>query len=124
MSTSSQTQPDEKRAAYVAGLRALADFMEATPSLPVPSIDQRFLLPLHTNAAVEAFAAEHGLTVVYSAEGNASADLVFGPMRYHAYGYVDFIEHCDRTDERSARAWAERKGMEIRPVESTAAVSA
>ncbi|WP_086710280.1 hypothetical protein [Streptomyces antimycoticus] len=120
MSTSSHPQPDENRAAFVAGLRALADFLEATPSVPEAD-GQRLLLPLHTNPAVEAFAAEHNLTVEYNAEGNASADLVFGPVVYHAYGYVDFIEHCERSNERNAREWAARKGLEIRPAEAVSA---
>lgn len=120
MSTSSHSQPDEARAAYVASLRALADFLEATPSVP-PGGAQRLLLSLSTNSAVEAFATQQNLTVAYDAEGNASADMVFGPIAYHAYGYRDFKEHCERADERLARQWAARKGLEIRPAEAVSA---
>ncbi|WP_158942412.1 hypothetical protein, partial [Streptomyces sp. ERV7] len=85
----------------MAGLRRLADQLERT-ELPVPH-DQRFLLPLHTNLAVETFAQAHGLDVAYDPEGNASTDLAFGPIVFHAYGYVDFTGHCARQDERRAR---------------------
>lgn len=104
--------PDDQRAAYVAGLRDFADFLEST-DVEVPRTQRTLLLSLSLNSAVEAFAAKHGLTVGYDAEGNASADLVFGPVVYHAYGYVDFAEHCDRNNERTARTWAELHGLEI-----------
>ncbi|MFG2144271.1 hypothetical protein ACGFRG_08730 [Streptomyces sp. NPDC048696] len=107
------TSPEpSERAAFVAGLRRLADRLERT-DLPVPH-DQRFLLPLHTNLAVETFAQAHGLDVGYDREGNASADLDFGPIVFRAYGYVDFTRHCAREDERRARRWAAENGMEIR----------
>lgn len=107
----------EQRQQAIDGLRALADFLESTPSVPTMGA-QRMLLSLTTNPAVEAFAAEHGLSVRYDDEGNASADLKFGPLTYHAYGYVDFAEHLARRAEQQARSWAERKGLELRPVEA------
>lgn len=103
----------DERAQYVAGLRGLADWLECSAA-PVPT-SQRLLLPLHSNPAVEAFAAEHDLEVVYDREGNASADLRFGQITYHAYGYVDFAEHCERSNERQARAWADQNGLVLRP---------
>lgn len=100
------------REEFVQGLRAFADWLADTAGAEAPQ-GQRMLLPLHTNAAVEAFAAEHGLTLAYDDEGNASADLMFGPLAYHAYGYVDFDAHCAAEDERLARRWAEKNGLII-----------
>lgn len=100
------------REEFIQGLRDLADWLTDTPDAKVPQ-EQRLLLALSTNPAVEAFAAEHGLTVVFNEEGNASADLAFGPVTYHAYGYVDFDAHCDAHSEREARLWAASKGLAL-----------
>jgi hypothetical protein len=108
------------RTEAIEGLRALADFLEANPSVPTFT-GQHLNVPLHTNPAVEAFAAEHQLTVEYDEEGNASTDLKFGSMTYHVYGYVDFVEHLARRAEQGARAWAESNGLELRPAEQVSA---
>lgn len=118
MSTSSQNSTG--RAAFIAGVREFADWLEANPQITTP-LNGRFLLALHTNPAVEAFAAEHDLTVVYDAEGNAATDVTFGPVSYHAYGYVDFAEHCERNNERQARSWADRKGLTLVPQQAEGA---
>ncbi|WP_171108673.1 MULTISPECIES: hypothetical protein [unclassified Streptomyces] len=110
----------EQKQKAIDGLRALADFLESDPSLPVPT-SQYLNVPLHTNQAVEEFASARGLTVEYDDEGNARTDLKFGPLTYHVYGYVDFAEHCERNAERNARNWAARKGLEIRPAEAVSA---
>ncbi|MFD6874496.1 MULTISPECIES: hypothetical protein [unclassified Streptomyces] len=102
----------DDRILLIAGLRALACWLETTPQAPSPG-NQRMLLPLHVNSAVEAFAAEHGLTVTHDDEGNASADMRFGPLSYHVYGYRDFDEHCENADARTARRWAARNGLRI-----------
>ena len=102
---------------YISGLRQLADWLEQHPDVEEPQ-SQRLLLSLLTNPAVEEFAAEHGLTVGYDGEGNASCDLTFGPIVYHAYGYVDFAEHCKAANERNARSWAEKNGLDIVPAEA------
>lgn len=109
MSTSSQ---NDSRAAAVAGLRDFADFLESNPDVREPDY-QRVLLPLMSNSAVEEFAAKHDLTVGFDDEGNASCDLRFGPINYHAYGYVNFEEHCERASERQARNWAAAQGLEL-----------
>ena len=113
---SSQTP---KRDEYIAGLRRLADWLEQNPDLPAGGA-QRVLLPLTTNPAVEEFASVHGLTVKVDEDGNASADIEFGPIVYHAYGYADFAEWCKRQDERRARQWADRNGMVIESREEAA----
>lgn len=99
---------------FTAGLRAFADWLDANPETQAPQ-HQRLLLALSTNTAVEEFAAGHGLTVAYDDDGNASCALKFGPITYHAYGYVDFEATRDKHMERDAREWAGRKGMEIVP---------
>ncbi|GAA3032774.1 hypothetical protein FHS39_002516 [Streptomyces olivoverticillatus] len=102
------------RSAYIAGLRAIADWLDAHPEAPAPT-DDRVLVPLHTNAAVSEAARSLGVTEVYDSEGNASFDVPFGPIGYRAYGYVDFAAHCALHDERHARRWADQNGMTIQP---------
>lgn len=112
-------EPTSDRDAFVQGLRDLANWLTAHPTAPAP-YGQRLLMPLSTNEAVAEFAAAHGLTVEHDAEGNASADLTFGPITYHVYGYLDFAAHYERIDERRARAWADRTGATITPANSEA----
>ncbi|MFK0222840.1 hypothetical protein ACIQWN_32190 [Streptomyces vinaceus] len=100
------------RSEYIEGLRSFADWLEANPEVDAP-VDERMLLVLHTNPAVEEFAAEHGLDVAYDREGNASADMAFGPVVFHAYGYVDFASHVEAADELQARSWATKRGLKI-----------
>ncbi|NUV65726.1 hypothetical protein G6W57_01170 [Streptomyces sp. CAI-121] len=104
------------RTEYIAGIRAFADWLENNPAVAVPG-SEKFLLPLHTNPAVEEFAAKHSLAVAADSEGNESAEVTFGPIAYQAYGYVDFNEHLARNDERNARRWAEKQGLEFRRAE-------
>jgi hypothetical protein len=103
------TNPTARAAAV--GLRELADWLDANPS--VPFYGTRLLLALHTNAAVVEFAEAQGWPVAYDGEGNASAARAFGPIAYRAYGYVDFEAHCAAEDERRAREWAEKQGLEL-----------
>lgn len=102
----------DDRAEFTAGLRELADFLDANTQYPAPS-DRRLLLCLLTNPAVEEFAARHGLETKADEEGNLSADMAFGPISYHAYGYVDFEVHQAATAERNARDWADKQGLEL-----------
>lgn len=107
---------------YIAGLRQFADWLEQNPEIPAAD-PQRLLLPLHTNPAVEAFAAEHDLKVTVDDEGNASCSLQFGLLTYHVYGYVDFKQHCADLDAKRARRWAEANGMTISSADTEAATS-
>jgi hypothetical protein len=115
-----QTQPatyeeilmTDDRAAFTAGLRQFADFLDANEQYPVPG-DPRLLLCLLTNPAVEEFATRHGLVIAADEEGNLSADMAFGSISYHAYGYVDFEVHQAATAERNARDWASKQGLEL-----------
>lgn len=111
MPTASQ---NPERDDYIAGLRQVAAWLEKNPDADHPTTD-RLLLPLSTNAAVEEFAAAHGLAVEVDSEGNAAANLQFGPITFHAYGYADFKEHLKLHNERLARDWADKNGMVIEP---------
>jgi hypothetical protein len=104
----------DDRTRFTNALRAFADWLDANPDIDEPR-GQRFLLPLHTNQAVTEFAAEHGLTTEADAEGNLAAEITFGPVVYQVYGYVDFAAHRDASNERTARDWAEKHGMQITP---------
>lgn len=109
MSTSSQ---NPERDEYIAALRKLADWLESNPAVKVPT-DRIMLLPLHTNKAVQEFAETCGLTVSLDSDGNASADVDFGGIVYHAYGYDDFDAFHAGHKEKQARRWADENGMVI-----------
>ncbi|MGW0537848.1 hypothetical protein [Streptomyces sp. NPDC003032] len=115
--TNESTDP---RGEFIAGLRAFADFLETTPSAPCRS-HERLVYPLMANAAVEAFAAAHGLVTEYNEQGDAHTDLRFGPITYHVYGYVDFDAHYARRQEEQARTWAASHGLALFPAEGGAA---
>lgn len=102
------------RANYIAGARAMLDWLEAHPDTNLPSLD-KVLVALTTNSAVEEWATAHGLTdlVTYDDEGNASADVEFGPVTLHVYGYRDFTEHSDKLDGRTAERYAAKHGLEL-----------
>lgn len=116
MSTSSQNPTRDE---YIAALRQFADWLEQHPQYSTP-VTSQLLLPLSTNSAVEEFAAAHGLAVKVDDDGNASTDVQFGPISYHAYGYADFTAFYEQSNERQARTWADRNGMVIEPREGGA----
>ncbi|GAA1977270.1 hypothetical protein [Kitasatospora viridis] len=100
------------RAQYTAALRQVADWLDANPHCNLPVV-QGLHVPLHTNAAVREFAQQLGLETDADAEGNLSINVPFGPINYHAYGYVNFDDHCAATEERNARRWADKNGLQI-----------
>lgn len=104
------------RDAFVDGMREFADFVDSHPDVQTPH-RQKLLLALHTNDAVLAFAARFGRAkdVRIDNDGNASFDLSFGPVVYHAYGYLDFTDHCKRQAESRARDWAAEHNMALIP---------
>lgn len=116
-----QSSQNPDRGAYVAALRQFADWLEQHPEYGTPTTSQ-LLLPLTTNSAVEEFAAAHGLAVQIDDDGNASTDVKFGPISYHAYGYEDFAAFCKQNSENQARTWAERNDMVIQPREDESTV--
>lgn len=105
---------DTDRAEYTASLRQFADWLDKHTDYPIPSTRQ-LLLSLGTNEAVRGFADRFGLEVSADGEGNLSAEIGFGPISYHAYGYTDFTAHCAADSERRARSWADEKGLEFVP---------
>jgi hypothetical protein len=102
----------DARTDYTNALRQFADWLDANPQYDAPA-SQKLLVPLSTNPAVREFADRHGLEVAMDAEGNLSAEIKFGPIAYHVYGYVDFEAHVAAKSERDARTWAGRNGLEI-----------
>jgi hypothetical protein len=102
----------DTRAQYTAALRQFADWLDANPQYNAPT-SQKLLLPLLTNPAVREFADRHGLEVATDAEGNLSAEIAFGPIAYHVYGYVDFAAHVAAKSERDARRWADQNGLDL-----------
>ena len=114
MSTSSQ---NPERDEYIVALRNLAEWLEQRPEAPIPSAD-RLLVPLISNAAVEEFAAGHGFTAELDKDGNASVSVPFGPILFHVYGYADWPTWSERRAEKTARNWANSKGMVLQPREA------
>lgn len=110
-----QSSQDD-RTEYIAGLRELADWLARNPETSVPTVAD-ILHPLMTNEAVEAHAASNGLEVRYDSDGNASADSKFGPIVFRAYGYADWGQHLAKSQEQSARTWADKNDMVIQPRE-------
>lgn len=107
----------EDQARYVSGLVELAGWLSRNPDA-IPEFDvEKLLLPLQTNAAVEDFAARHGLTVSYNDEGNSSVELTFGRVKMRAYGYVDFAEHWERLRQRDAESFAAEHGLALVPTD-------
>src|SRR5215813_9761048 len=92
----SMTTDPVERAALVAGLRELADFLAANPAVAVPA----FGCPIDLVAidgtdddqagAVDAFASATGAEVADDRDGcgRYSAARSFGPVRYRAYAYT------------------------------------
>jgi hypothetical protein len=103
----------DTRADFTAALRQLADWFDANPQCPTGG-NERFLLPLLTNDAVTELAQQNGLEIV-AKEGNLSADIKFGPITLHAYGYADFAQHHAASKERNAREWADQNNLELVP---------
>ena len=106
----------DARDAFVDGLREFADFLDSHPDVETPH-DEKFLLALHTNDAVRSFAArfDRAEDVRIDDDGNASFQLAFGPIVYHAYGYADFEDFCNRLYESRARDWAAKNNMALVP---------
>lgn len=93
----------DRRAEYIAGLRAFADLVESDLTIPTPdfgvagtdvwahihpydysglSQDERFEL-------VHDFADAHGVTVTEDYKGDRKAEKTFGPVRFYVCAYAD-----------------------------------
>jgi hypothetical protein len=117
------SEPTERTAEFVTGLFALAGWMTHHKLTP-PRIGTTIVHPLHTNAAVEEFAARTGLTVDYDEHGNASATAAFGPVEFNAYGYLDYEADRRRVEEGAAREYAAKHGLALVPADQATAAPA
>lgn len=84
------TNPDT-RAAFIAGLRELASYLEEHPAVPVPPIGLRVTICAIADtdeaerAQVDAFAAAAGAEIARDgSDGYYTASRVFGPIEYEA----------------------------------------
>ena len=84
---------NDDRAALVDGLRALADFIEANPALPVPSyVSARVSVPApggdddERRTFVDSAAAALGTTAAYAVpSGHYTTTRTFGPVGFSAF---------------------------------------
>lgn len=106
-----------ERDAYIAGLREIADWLEQNPDAAFPRYSTDINVPLMDNAKVEEFASAVGAEIGFDENGNASADIKFGSIVYHAYGYADWDRHIADRSESQARTWADENDMVIQPRE-------
>lgn len=73
-------EQDEKRAAFVQGLRDLADFYETTPTAPMPYVGNGFSVHPEDRAHFAKWAAVIGATSMAESSGWARAQRWFGPI--------------------------------------------
>lgn len=82
---------DQERAEFIAGLRALAEFLESHPAVPVPRYGTSVLVSAQwaddARGFVDEFAALVGAEVDdrWESDGHYDAAAVFGPVEYKAY---------------------------------------
>jgi hypothetical protein len=93
--------PDaEYRTRLVAGLRALAEFIENHPGVPIPWSADVMVFPsggsdMERRAEIDAIASRIGTEGRFTAGGHYSASLRFGPVEYRAVA----IPHDDNESE-------------------------
>ena len=78
-----------ERAALIAGLRALADYLESNPAAPAPIYTQVYTFPPDgewpvMQAEIDAIAVRLDVTAYRSAGGHYVASRSFGPVEYRA----------------------------------------
>jgi hypothetical protein len=76
-----------ERAALAGGLRALADYLEASPEVPAPSYSTVFTFPSDgewavMRAEIDAIAAQLGVSARDTVGGHYVATRSFGPVEY------------------------------------------
>jgi hypothetical protein len=79
----------EQRAGLVAGLRALAEFIESRPDVPAPWSTDVIVVPSNGSdaerrAEIDAIASRIGAEGHYTHGGHYSASRRFGPVEYRA----------------------------------------
>lgn len=82
---------DDHRTALIAGLRALADFLDANPAIPVPHSIDALHIPHHATDAEICAEVDHIAELLGTpistrdrAYGHYAASIRFGPVEYRA----------------------------------------
>jgi hypothetical protein len=78
-----------ERAEIIGGFRALADYLESSPEVPVPSYSVVYIFPPDGNwqemrGEIRAIAARLGVIARETAGGHYTAVRMFGPVEYRA----------------------------------------
>jgi hypothetical protein len=78
-----------ERAALIAGLRNLADYLESSPEVPAPIYSDVLTFPPHGDwsemrAEIDAIAARLGVPARLTGGGHYVASRSFGPVEYRA----------------------------------------
>ena len=78
-----------ERAAFISGLRRLADYMESSPELPAPGYTSAYMFPAVGDwtgmcAEIDAVAAHLGVAAHRTSGGHYLAVRAFGPVEYRA----------------------------------------
>lgn len=78
-----------ERAAFISGLRALADYLESTPQMPAPAYPVIYMFPSSGEWAVmrseiDAAAALLGVIATVTNGGHYVATRSFGPVEFRA----------------------------------------
>ena len=78
-----------ERAALIAGLRELADYLESTPEMPAPAYPVIYMFPSASKwtvmrAEIDAAAALLGVTARDTNGGHFVASRFFGPVEFRA----------------------------------------
>lgn len=82
---------DQERTEFIAGLRALAEFLESNPAVPVPRYGTSILVGAQwaddNRGFVDEFAALTGAEIddQWASSGHYTARATFGPVTYEAY---------------------------------------
>jgi hypothetical protein len=90
-----------KRAAFIGGLRALADFLESNPEVPAPSYTDVFIFPpggtcAETRTEIDVIAGRLGTAASQTAGGqHCNATRSFGPVEYRAVAICKGHHHDD-----------------------------
>lgn len=107
----------DRRAEYIAGLRAFADLIESDPTIPTPSTglagtSVRSHLHSHDYGLTEAerfelvhdFAEAHGVQVTEDFKGDRRAEKTFGPVDYRLIAFADEKPEAHIVTRPSTRA--------------------
>jgi hypothetical protein len=104
------------RAAFVAGLRELAAFIEAHADVPVPAYPS-LLCGVGAGDPVRQFGAAHGFDVDENDEyRTVDCSPRFGPLEYQVYGYDDEAHAHELVHRLQAEGYATKHNLALVPV--------